>query len=92
VKICRPERMMKISRNRLKKCCTPTQIGNAAVCGPADDATVPGWTAMNRCTDPVLRSPLAAATAAISSTNPIGSSHNRLNHRERPTRTRGAMP
>ena len=28
LRICTPDRMMKINRNRLKKCCTPTQIGS----------------------------------------------------------------
>ena len=83
---------MKISRNRLKKCCTPTQIGNAACWGPADDATVPGCAAMKRWTAASFRKPFAAATATISTTKPIGSNHNRLNHRSRPTRTLGAIP
>ena len=56
------------------------------------EAMVPGCSAMNRWTEPVLRRPLAVATATIRSTNPIGSNHSRLNHRDRPTRTRGAMP
>ena len=47
---------------------------------------------MNRCTAGMFRSPWAIATAAISSPQPIGSSHSRLNHLSRPTRTRGAMP
>jgi hypothetical protein len=84
--------MMKINKNRLKKCCTPTQIGNAAVRGAVDEATVPGCSAMNRWTDPTLRKPFAVAIATISSANPMGSSHSRLNHRERPMRTRGEMP
>ena len=47
---------------------------------------------MNRCTAGMFRSPWAMATAAISKPQPIGSSHSRLNHLLRPTRTRGAMP
>ena len=47
---------------------------------------------MNRATDGVLRRPLALATAAIKTTNPIGSTQSRLNHLLRPTRTRGAIP
>ena len=47
---------------------------------------------MNRCTAGMFRRPCAAATATIRPANPIGSSHSRLNHLPRPTRTRGAMP
>ena len=47
---------------------------------------------MNRSTDGTLRRPFAAATATIRRTNPIGNNQSRLNHRSRPTRTRGAMP
>jgi hypothetical protein len=84
--------MMKIIRNRLKKCCAPTHSGRPGWARALADATVPGWRAMKRCTDPMLRSPFAAATATISTTMPIGSNQRRLNQRLRPIRTRGAMP
>lgn len=44
------------------------------------------------CSIGFARSPFAAATAARSSTNPIGISHTTLSHRFAPTRTRGAIP
>ena len=47
---------------------------------------------MNSATAGTPRSPLATATAVISSTKPIGSSHSRLNHLLFPMRTRGATP
>ena len=92
LRICTPERMMKISRNRLKKCCTPTQIGNPGWRTASAEATVPGLVAMKCCTPLISRSPLPIATATIRTTNPIGSSHSRLNHLLCPIRTRGAMP
>ena len=42
VRICSPERMMNTSRNRLKKCCTPTQIGSPGCCSAYALVTVPG--------------------------------------------------
>ena len=47
---------------------------------------------MKRATAGMCRSPWAAATAAISSTNPMGSSHSRLNHLLDPIRIRGGTP
>ena len=83
---------MKISRNRLKKCCTPTQSGSPGFAAATADTTVPGLRAMKSCIEVMFRRPLAAATATIRTTNPIGSNHSRLNHLLRPVRTRGAMP
>lgn len=83
--------MMKIIRNRLKKCCTPTQIGSPTG-GSGFAGATPGFLTMNPSTAGTVREPFAATTATTSSTRPIGRSHSRLNHRERPTRTRGAMP
>ena len=40
VMIWTPERMMKVSRNRLKKCCQPTQPGMPS--WPLGGGTVPG--------------------------------------------------
>ena len=82
---------MKIIKNRLKKCCQRTHAGKP---GGRRAATTDraGYRAMNRCTDGIMRRPFATATATIRSTKPIGSSHSRLNHLLRPTRTRGAMP
>ena len=54
--------------------------------------SVPGYRAMNRWITGSPRRPLATATAIRSSTRPMGSSHSRLNHLLRPTRTRGAIP
>jgi hypothetical protein len=71
--------MMKIIRNRLKKCCAPTHSGRPGWARAPADATAPGWRAMKRSTDGRLRRPFAAATATIKTTNPIGSSHSRLN-------------
>ena len=47
---------------------------------------------MKRCINASPRRPLATATKTINSRKPIGSSQSRLNHRLRPTRTRGAIP
>jgi len=84
--------MMKIKRNRLKKCWTATQMGRPGRRAAPGGTTVPGYVAMNRCTDIIFRKPLAAATEAIKTTRPIGSNQSRLNHLRRPTRTRGATP
>jgi hypothetical protein len=81
---------MKISRNRLKKCCQPTQTGIPRC--PLGSATVPGYWSMNVATAGRARSSLASAMPTINPTKPIGSSHSRLNHRDRPRRTRGAIP
>ena len=82
---------MKIIRNRLKKCWTPTQIERPTG-GSGFEAATPGCLAMNRCTEGIIRKPFAAAMAATRSTRLIGSSQSRLTQRERPTRTLGAMP
>jgi hypothetical protein len=42
LRICIPDRMMKINKNRLKKCCTPTQTGKPAFVLPLADWMVPG--------------------------------------------------
>jgi hypothetical protein len=47
---------------------------------------------MNRCSAGMSRNPCAAAIAMSNSTKPTGNSQTRLNHRPRPTRTRGATP
>ena len=83
---------MKIRKNALKKCSHRAQAGKPVVASEREDSTVPGYRSMNCCTDDSPRRPLATAIATISAKKPIGSSHNRLNHRLRPTRTRGAMP
>ena len=83
---------MKIIRNKLKKCCTPTQAGKPAFACASADMTVPGYRAMNCSTDGTLRRPCATATEVIRPTKPSGSSKRRLNHRLRQTRTCGAVP
>jgi hypothetical protein len=42
---------MKIIRNRLKKCCTPTQAGNPGFWRASADTMVPGYRAMKASTD-----------------------------------------
>ena len=42
LRICTPDRMMKIIRNRLKKCWTPTQIGNPGLALALSVWMVPG--------------------------------------------------
>jgi hypothetical protein len=90
VMIWTPDRMMKISRNRLTKCCQPTQAGIPRC--RLGGATDPGYWSMNVATAGKARNSLASAMPAINTTKPIGSSHSRLNHRDRPRRTRGAIP
>jgi hypothetical protein len=92
LRICSPDRRMKIIRNRLKKCCTPTQTGKPAFSCASADTMVPGYRAMKSSTDGIVRRPCATATAEIRTTKPIGSNHRRLNHRFRPTRTCGGIP
>jgi hypothetical protein len=82
--------MMKIMKNALKNCRRthpgkPTGVDR-------DSASVPGYCRMNRCMNGSPRSPLATATKIVSTRKPIGSSQSRLNHLERPTLTRGAIP
>jgi len=43
-------RMMKIIRKRLKKCCTPAQIGKPALRRAPAGTTVPGFRVMKSCT------------------------------------------
>ena len=38
LRICTPDRMMKIMKNRLRKCCTPTQPGSPASCTERADS------------------------------------------------------
>jgi hypothetical protein len=83
---------MKIIRNMLKKCCTPTQTGKPGFSCASADTMVPGYRAMKSSTDGIVRRPCATATAEIKTTKPIGSNQRRLNHRFRPTRTRGGIP
>jgi hypothetical protein len=91
-RICRPDRMMKIIRNRLKKCSAPTHHAKPWFALSAGVTMVPGLRSMNRSTDGMFRNPLAAATAVINITKPTGINHRRLNQRSRPTRTCGAVP
>jgi len=91
VRICTPDRMMKTIRNRLRKCCAPNHAGRVDV-SPGLTSLTPGCCSMNTCTGGNPRKCCAAATAAIRTTNPIGSSQSRLNHLLWPMRIRGAMP
>ena len=54
-----PDRMMKVIRNRLKKCCQPTQAGVPSA--PLGGGTAPGCSSMNSCTAGSSRSAWAAA-------------------------------
>jgi len=47
---------------------------------------------MKRSTAGMFRRPCAAATATIRTTNPMGTSHNRLNHLPDPILIRGGTP
>src|SRR5688572_29296354 len=91
-RICIPDRMMKIIRNMLKKCCTPTQPGMPGFASASADMMVPGYRAMNCSTAGIVRRACPTATAQIRTTKPIGSSQRRLNHRFRPIRKCGAVP
>jgi hypothetical protein len=74
----------------LTKCCQPTQAGILRC--PLGGATDPGYWSMNVATAGKARNSLSSAMPAINTTKPIGSSRSRLNHRDRPRRTRGAIP
>lgn len=86
-----PDRRMKTIRNKLRKCCAPNLAGRVDV-SPGLASPAPGCCSMNTCTDDMLRRCCAAATAAIRTRNPRGSSQSRLNHLLWPMRIRGAMP
>jgi len=81
--------MMKIIKNRLKKCCTATQIDSPAFALALAVSMVPGYRTIKRSTDSMWRKPLADATITIKPKNPIGNNQSRLNHLLRPTRTWG---
>ena len=84
------DRMMKVIRNRLRKCCQPTQAGMPS--WSLGGGMVPGYRSTNACTEGSSRSALAAATPTTRKARPSGTSQSRLNHRDRPTRTMGAVP
>jgi hypothetical protein len=87
-----PDRMMKTSSSKFRKCSTSTHTGSPCWVRAAAEGMVPGYRVMNLSTEGICRSPWAPATAAIRRTKPIGSSHSRLNHLCAPTRTRGETP
>ncbi len=91
-RIWMPERMIKTMNNAIAKCCRSTHHGIPGWARADGEVIVPGYRAMKCCTAGMSRSPWATATATSSTTKPMGSSHKRLNHFSRPTRTRGAIP